>query len=319
MLRSRSWIHTDSSADLVVGYLKAWEVYASDLGHLTDLRDPSQYPAIRQLLGFSSPRKRPRYGSALHVSDSSWMYGCAVQAQVRMDKKTSRGENLVAVVDLDKLIASRFTEHLEVSLMTLHSDLSKSSWLSPLGESDVVADRPPFEQTFRVFSFALAALHPIRKRPTAYLTGNLNTDVINIWVNRLFDLVFPPTGLVYQLSAVSRLPENESSCGIVHAWVQEHFASLKLSGKHPDAFLTMFITCISLSYELGNSLDSHLSALSCTKSPRRLIRSGCSVQPESIVTDLFKFFQPGSFRGISHGIYALRFVLSLELKLREGN
>lgn len=318
-LHNYTWKSNDSSLDLVLRYLGAWNTYVDNLSSMVELSSPSQYPAVRQLLGLSVPRKRQRNGHFLHVPNSSWLYDQAVQAQVHVNKKTSRGQNLVAVADMDRLIKHKMPEYLKTRLVTLHLNLIDSSWILPLSDpSPESFVAPPgagvsvlsFEETIQVFSLAVTALNPVRKLATKVLSGNLNTDIIHTWITRLFSIVFPSTGRVSHLSTLAQLPHKNVSYDSIRVWVDEYLSLLRPSGKYPDSFLTTLIACLSLSYELGNNLGPHFSALQRIKLPCSLQRRGysdtCTILSKSIVNDLFGLFQLDSFGGIAQSICGLR-------------
>ncbi|KAG9091377.1 hypothetical protein FRC06_000591 [Ceratobasidium sp. 370] len=238
----------------VLEYLTGWRTYADNIHSIIELHSPSQLSRVRQLLGCSVPTKKPRTGTFVHVASSSLIYGCAKdQAHIRIDRKTSRGENLISGADVDRLIKYELSERLKNRLLALHSELLDSYWVNPPTVSRVEhsseslgasSGATTVEDHTRVVSMAATLLHPIRTCTTERLSGNSNRTIRHAWIVRLFSLVNPPTGTINNAPTLPEPLTNQAPEQRIQGWINEYIWSLKSSRKYPELFLSTFVMVI---------------------------------------------------------------------------
>ncbi|KAG8771351.1 hypothetical protein FRC12_003660 [Ceratobasidium sp. 428] len=322
-LQSNQWLH-NSTCDIVriVQHLNAWRIYADNIYSILDLSNPSRYAGVRLLLGCRPPTKKPRAGTFVHVTNNSLLYSSAPDhARIRVDKKMSRGENLIAVSDADWLIHYELFERLKTRLLTLHLELLGCSWLDsssvpsletcpeiPGAISQVIATEDKMHVVFK----AAAALNSIRIYDTEQLAGRNNSSVRHAWITRLFDLANPPTGLIDNVPILCQSFSKDDSGRCFQTWVNEYIWSLKPGGKRPAQFLSMFIVGLSLSYELEKLYGPRYKLPAY---PQALICYGCSAKPRSIAADLSTLFVHEDNSRVVKGINVLRQIVDTKVKL----
>ncbi|KAG9099395.1 hypothetical protein FS749_001367 [Ceratobasidium sp. UAMH 11750] len=296
----------------VLRYLSGWRTYADNIYSIIELPNPSHLSRVQQLLGCSAPTKKPRTGTFVHVASSSLIYERAKdQAHIRIDRKTSRGENLIAGADTDRLIRHELSERLERRLLALHSELLGSRWVNPPTISLKHSRRsrraapsvPSIEDQMPIISMAATLLHPIRVRSAEQLSGNSNKTVRHAWITRLFGLVNPPTGMICNAFTLSELLTDRAPERCIQGWINEYIWSLKSSRKCPELFLSMFVMGLSLSHELG------------TQYLRPLIGYGHSAELRAIAYDLSCLFGHENRPRVAKCICALGYIVHHKLKI----
>ncbi|KAG9099397.1 hypothetical protein FS749_001369 [Ceratobasidium sp. UAMH 11750] len=310
----------------VLRYLSNWRRYVDSIYSITELSSPSQFSRVQQLLGCSIPTKKPRTGGTfVHIASSSLIYnGAKDQASIRIDKKTSPGENLVTRIDADRLIKYELSERLKNRLLTLHSKLLCSPWVSPPTIPNLEhSTRAPgassealkFENQIRVLSMTAALLHPIRACSTERLSGHSDKTVRHAWITRLFNLVNPPTGMICNAFALSELLTDQAPERRIQGWINEHVWPLKSSRKHLELFLSTFIMGLSLLCELDSHGVPHSKILQPPNRARSFVGCGHTAELRTIAADLSCLFGHEDRPRVAKSICALGYIVYHKLKI----
>ncbi|KAG9118849.1 hypothetical protein FRC07_006435, partial [Ceratobasidium sp. 392] len=326
-LQNSPWSHANlCDAARIFPYLNAWRIYAENIYAIIEHPNPSQAIRVQQLLGCSPPTKKPRTGTFVHIATSSPLYGCAKdQRQIHIDKKTSRGENLVAGADADRLIRYELSERLKSRLLALHSELLDSVWMNPpaipsaeclTGVSGATSGALTLEDHMRVASMAAQVLYPIRACSTKRLSASSNKVVRHAWVIRLFSLFNSPTGMICNASALSQPPADQTGERCLRDWVNKFIWSLKSTTKRPELCLSAFVMSLSVSYELDNRSglqDFKIPYLS--NYPRPLLGYGHSSELRSVTADISCLFGHEDRPRVAKSICVLGYIVHNKLKI----
>ncbi|KAG8703475.1 hypothetical protein FRC09_004144 [Ceratobasidium sp. 395] len=265
------------------------------------------------------------YHHALQVTP--WMHdsNCAKgQTQIQIDKKSSRGENLMAEADVDRLIKYELSERLKRRLLALHSDLLDLSCLDLLvvsktedstREPCVNLEAPELEGLTRVAYAATVVLYPIRTRPVESLSASDNKTVRHAWVTRLFSLFNSPAGMIRNEPALSQHPIDQLEQQSLRDWVKEYVWSLKSTRKHPDLLLSTFIMSFSLLYELESRSKSCFKEPWFSNYPRPLVDFGHSAELRSVTADISCLFGHEDRPRVAKSICVLAYIVHNKLKV----
>ncbi|KAG9118851.1 hypothetical protein FRC07_006433, partial [Ceratobasidium sp. 392] len=326
-LQNSPWTHANlCNAARIFPYLNAWRIYAENIYAIIEHPNPSQAIRIQQLLGCSVPTKKPRTGTFVHIATSSLLYGCAKdQRQIHIDKKTSRGENLVAGADADRLIRYELSERLKSRLLAFHSELLDSVWMNPsaipsagylTGVPGATSGALTLEDHMRVASMGAKVLYPIRACSTERLSSSSNKVVRHAWVIRLFNLFNPPTGMICNASALSQPPTDQTGERCLRDWVNEFIWLLKSTTKRPELCLSAFVMSLSVSYELDNrSVLQDFKTPYLSNYPRPLLGCGHSSELRSVTADIFCLFGHEDHPRVAKSICVLGYIVQNKLKI----
>ncbi|KAF8598545.1 hypothetical protein BDV93DRAFT_561252 [Ceratobasidium sp. AG-I] len=303
-LKQNNWVSGNLST--TIQHLRAWYTYSSNIQEIAGLRSPAQDKSAQRLLGLSTPSS-VSHSNAFHVPNSSVLYPSARKGRMRVDK-TSRRENIVATNDLNRLIKQGLPERLRTRLTELHFDLFDSKWAQPstaLGGPIAASIRPAFSDQLHALGLVFAILDPVKNTHVGQISKDYNGVVENIWLAKMFNLIFPATGVCNNLLALSQLQGGHELKPTLCSWISE---ALKLLDplEHHELYITKLVMYLSLAHEIQTPENLGKSVRPPPKG-RSTVARGCTPRPDLFTAELDQFFQRGSPRRIMPLIDALQY------------
>ncbi|KAF8598552.1 hypothetical protein BDV93DRAFT_512448 [Ceratobasidium sp. AG-I] len=262
-LKRNDWVFEDLSP-LTIKYLLAWHMYSSKMRTIIGMPNPVQVQYVQQLLGLSKPGLASRSNSGLHISRSSVLYPSTSEGQMQVDE-TSPYEDLFPAHVVNQLIKGSCIDQLKQQLEVLHHDLYNSTWTRPLWSVKASEScgtntaLPTFLDQLYTLALVFAILDLVKGTIAKSCFNREDTVIGDLWLIRLFNLVFPPTGSCNDLSLLSSLQNGSQLKATVHAWISEAIKSS--SAGHKKTSITKLVVCLSLEYEIHIPGTSHRHTL----------------------------------------------------------
>ncbi|CCO36370.1 TPR and ankyrin repeat-containing protein 1 AltName: Full=Lupus brain antigen 1 homolog [Rhizoctonia solani AG-1 IB] len=290
---------TYDSHDVFSTCLRAWPQYLVNIQLLRDLPSPSQNPHVRKLLGLAeSTTSDSKAGSSTSISVPNGTFLQTFIGKNRTTKKGSTRDLVLSTENADSYIRDALDEYFYRSLTNLNIHLLRTPWTQPLslehdtGLATTLIASKSLRQSpdlFQRLDLVFFALDPAKGYSTDVgINGFRNTDVDKVqtaWLVRLFNVIFPATGLINR----SGLEYLEPDFSAIHAWINKALELLDPI-KHKQMFVTLLVAYLSVFSELFPDRAVHKEiSLSKTKTP-----VGCPTRPRLFVADISALHQTGS-------------------------
>ncbi|QRV78447.1 UvrD-helicase domain protein [Ceratobasidium sp. AG-Ba] len=316
-LRANSWVDdSDLDETSIFKHLEAWTVYAREIYSIAKEPKPSQSSFVQRLLGCSAPSKKLRNTALVNVAASSFLYQCAKDRRVRIDKRASKGDNLLSGADADRLIKHELVERMDSRLMDLHSSLLDLRLISVSATTSRPISVPdPFEVQMRIIYMATSILNPIRTRVASGLPDTVYNTIQIAWVSRAYSLLHPISGMINGFSTESGIKDDQVSVKCLYEWASSSVQSLNPLGDNPHLFLSTFIMGISLKYDLGRRHGYRFSWPPLPKYQQSVICHGCSSGPFSVTNGVLELVSREGQSRVTRGILLLRHIVDNELSI----
>ncbi|EUC67701.1 hypothetical protein RSOL_557950, partial [Rhizoctonia solani AG-3 Rhs1AP] len=276
--------------------------------------EPSKIVAAQRLFGFK-PASSELYASPYYivaegslVAESAHKYSFATQ-------QNSYQELLVPARWVDKIMKDEFRARLHDRLRKVYSGLIRSGWTSsPVFNPRVVQpselSKPitravtdkGFKNRFNVVNVAIEAYAPVCHISFEAKSSLANPGLVQLWVRRLFDIVYPING-VFEEVPNARVRGGQQSYPGVRTCIEQYLAE----ATSPSVDLSTLVIVSSVSTQLGPNSDDMDVHPSCEIS----LGSGNAPSEKCMVDS---FFNWADTDGLTVMVLGLRDVLTLSKK-----
>lgn len=310
VLEPNDWISSPSHSTFS-SHLRAWCEHTTSIKGLEELHNPSQHKTVRRLFGLSdSAVSTAISASSIHIPDGSTLQASspANRGLSRSGKKTATRGTHVTTSVANQRIRSAVAEYLKKRLIDVHLGLFGSPWtrisspwknnskagLTVLDSEATAPQSPSFEELIRSLSSIFLILNTVKGSIVGEATKGGTEKIQILWITRLFNTVFPPTG---EIKNTAHILSKLDPPGAIRTWVSETLDSLD-PVKHDRYFATLLVMCMALASELypNRAPIKTVSPLQLKKGARP--PPGCLTQPDLFTRYLSVLFQrnyPGEF------------------------
>ncbi|CAE6538243.1 unnamed protein product, partial [Rhizoctonia solani] len=289
----------------IIARLNEWGNYNRHeiVSKILQASEPSKIVAAQRLFGFK-PASSELYASPYYIVAEGSLVAESAHKYSFTTQRNSYHELLVPARWVDKIMKDEFRARLHDRLRKIYSGLIRSGWTSspafnpqavqPSGFSRplvcAVTDRA-FKNRFNVVNVAIEALAPVCHIPFGAKSSLTDPGLVQLWVRRLFDVVYPITG-VFEEIPDSRVCGGQPSYPGVRAFVQQYLIEAPFSCTDMSAH----VIASSLSIQLGSPMAKYDA-----------FRSTCDVssssENERIVDSFFNRENPS---GLTVAVLGLR-------------
>ncbi|KAF8598551.1 hypothetical protein BDV93DRAFT_561257 [Ceratobasidium sp. AG-I] len=308
-LKRNDWIFEDLSP-ATIKHLLAWQAYLSAIRIVISMPNPVQFQYVQQLLGLSRPSSASHSNSGLHISRSSVLYSSPSEGQRQADETSQHGDLLPPDV-VNQLIKGSWVNQLKKQLETLHHDLYTSNWTQPSWiikgwkSSGMTEASPTFIDQLHALAPVLKILDLMKGAFAKSFFDHEDAAIGDLWIIRLFNLVFPSTGSCNNLLPLASLGNGSQSNAIIRAWVRE---AIKSSKDHKKPSVTKIIVCLALAHEIYVPAASRTRILP-PQSARFSTAGRPSTLPELFTEEWAQSFQQNPSQRILQLVSVLRHVV----------
>ncbi|CAE6447127.1 unnamed protein product [Rhizoctonia solani] len=265
LVQGIDWFSSQTVGDVMV-HLKEWNSYICDdiITKLLQASEPSKLVAIQRLFGFkpanaelyASPYYIVAEGSLIAESGSVHKYSFTTQ-------RNSYNELLIPARWVDTIMKDDFRECLHDKLRKTYFGLIRSGWTSPVFFNPRVANPAKLSRTirravtsdkgfktrFNVINQAIEAFAPVCRIPFQGEPSLANPGIIQLWVRRIFDTIYPITGIFEEIPD-SRARRGQPIYPGLRAFIQQCLTESSSSFTH----ISMLVITSSLSMQLGSPI-----------------------------------------------------------------
>ncbi|KAH7339885.1 hypothetical protein B0J17DRAFT_657189 [Rhizoctonia solani] len=256
ILQDMGWLNSRFVGD-VVARLNAWNSYNSIISKIVQALEPSKIIAAQHLFGFK-PTSSEFYASPYCIVAEGSLVAESAHKYPFTTQRNSYNELLVPARWVDKIMKDELRRRLHDGLRKIYHGL-RSGWTSPLAFNPRVIQtnklsRPitraissdkGFKNRFNVVNLAIEAFAPVCHIPFEVKSSLANPGLVQLWVRRLFDTVYPFTGTFEEIPD-SRVRKGQPKYPGVRACIQQYL--VEASSLSVD--LSTYIIANSLSLQL---------------------------------------------------------------------
>jgi hypothetical protein len=256
-LDDKKWLES-GSVEETLDYLDIWKAHSSDILELAEQVHPSESKISQTLFGFAPTAPKSTIQNPMF--------------QVLRDSFLNSGDGSNNALELsgstiDSLLKSQLPDQLRKRIYNFHASLLESTWTQPPGVQHSFRLRsdgtlPPIATTdnginsrLRVMSRSLPIL--------GVLTGGDRSMVSQVWLRRLFDILRPMSGELYDLSMTQVFSDNSDSTPILLTWLQDNSSRLwstpAIDLAWSDALATLALSSALSRTALNTVADTMLS------------------------------------------------------------
>ncbi|CAE7144637.1 unnamed protein product [Rhizoctonia solani] len=229
-IKDNYWLQ-DDSVEVVLGYLKAWDSFMSDIDKIVTHHNPSSLKLAQTLLGFSPDSSRLIIqGSAFIVSENSLIHRHA-------KKIYEDGEDDLVGSAINAIIRDELPKRRYALLDSLHTAALASSWAMPRRYSSsplavtlrqnshlLVTSSDWSMPKLRVVCKILDVLDVSTSRGMKKFSDLAVID--QLWLQRIFGIVCSATGEVQSFSALSNVADADHMAKCLRDWLQRDLGQL---------------------------------------------------------------------------------------------
>ncbi|KAG8778469.1 hypothetical protein FRC12_024973 [Ceratobasidium sp. 428] len=207
LLHDMSWLNSRPALNTVLPRLNAWASYNTILSKIIEAPEPSKQAAARRLFGFKPSGSEIYTSSNYVVAEGSLIAQCAPRYSFTKQLNTHR-ELLVPALWIDKIVKDESRRYLNDKLRKIYSGLNLTGWTtlyefkpsvrpidSPRPVSRAATSDRGFRDRLGMTAVALEAFAPVCRVPFETVSSHVNPSLLQLWVRRLFDVIYPITGI----------------------------------------------------------------------------------------------------------------------------
>ncbi|CAE6444861.1 unnamed protein product [Rhizoctonia solani] len=276
LLQDMGWLNSRFVGD-IVARLNEWNSYNSITSKIVQASEPSKIIAAQHLFGFK-PASSEIYASPYCIVAEGSLVAETAHKYPFTIQRNSYNELLVPSRWVDKIMKDEFRGRLHDRLRKIYFGL-RSGWTSPLAFNPRVIQptkmsRPMtraitsdkgFKNRFNVVNLAIEAFAPVCNIQFEAKSSLANPGLVQLWVRRLFDTVYPPTGMFEEIPD-SRVRKGQPRYPGARACIQQYL--VETSSLSVD--LSTYVIASSLSLQLkphDASIDVRRAACDISSNP----------------------------------------------------
>ncbi|KAG9098527.1 hypothetical protein FRC06_006287 [Ceratobasidium sp. 370] len=257
LLQDTSWL-SEHILNAVLPRLNAWGIYNTILSKILGASEPSKLAAARRLFGFK-PSSSELYATSYYIVAEGSLIAQRAPKYRFATQRNSHNELLVPAVWVDKIIKDEFRAYLNDRLREIYSGLIRSGWTSlyvfkprvrPTGlfgpVSRIVILDKDFKNRLGMTAVALEAFAPVCHISFEPKPSHVNPSLLQLWVRRLFDVIYPVTGIFEEFTP-TRTRRGQPSYPGTRSCIQQFLVETS------SADLSTFV----IAYSLFRQLEPH--------------------------------------------------------------
>ncbi|KAJ1304855.1 hypothetical protein OPQ81_005988 [Rhizoctonia solani] len=259
LLQDMGWLNSRLVGD-VITQLSAWNSYNAILSKVIQAPEPSKLFAAQRLFGFK-PASSELYASPYHIVAKGSLIAESAHKYPFTTQRNSFNELLVPARWVDKILKDELRGRFHDRLREIYLGLIRSGWtsslpfnprlvqLAKLSRSVTCATTSDkgFKNRFNVVNLAIEAFAPICNVPFDTKSSLANPSIVQLWVRRLFDTVYPINGVFEEIPG-SRSRRGQPSYPGARACIQQY--AIEMSS--PSVDLSTLVIVNSLLMQLGH-------------------------------------------------------------------
>ncbi|KAG9081032.1 hypothetical protein FRC07_014687 [Ceratobasidium sp. 392] len=267
VLQNMDWLN-NRNLNEILPCLGNWGTYNTILSKIAGSSEPSKLADARRLFAFKPSSSELYTSSRYIVADESLIAQCAPKYPVKL-QRNSRQELLIPVQWVDKILKDQLRGYLNNRLRRIYSGLIRSGWTSlchfkPSLRLTSAINRPvsramtsddKFKTRLNVATNAIQAFAPVCHIPLEINSSRTDPSLIQLWVRRLFEIVYPITGTFEEIMP-ARVRQGQPSYPGVQSCIQQYLLNTSW------ADLSMFIIANSIATQLRQLPHSDTGPLS---------------------------------------------------------
>ncbi|KAG8731048.1 hypothetical protein FRC11_005260, partial [Ceratobasidium sp. 423] len=228
-IKDNSWLQ-DDSVEVVLGYLKAWNLFMGDIDGIITSSNPSTLKLAQKLLGFS-PDSPATKNPTFTVSENSLIYH-------RTNTSNEDDEVEVSSNDINVAIREELPKRLYGLLDSMHTAALASPWVLPRrysasppiltfhqGSDKLITSSDCSRPKLRVLCKILDVLDTSTRRGMKKFPDLTTVD--QLWLQRVFGVLCSATGEVQSFSALSSIAESQAVAKCLQGWLQRDLSQLR--------------------------------------------------------------------------------------------
>ncbi|KDN45554.1 hypothetical protein RSAG8_04878, partial [Rhizoctonia solani AG-8 WAC10335] len=318
LIQDTDWLNSRFVGD-IIARLNEWNSYNRDevISKILQASEPSKIVAAQRLFGFK-PASLELYASPYYIVAEGSLIAESAHKYSFTTQRNSYHELLVPARWVDKVMKDEFRGRLHDRLRKIYFGLIRSGWTSSLAFNPRVVQsttfsRPitravtsdkAFKNRFNVVNIAIEAFAPICQISFEVKSSPTNPGLVQLWVRRLFDIVYPITGMIEEIPK-SRVRSGQPSYPGARTCIEQYLTE----ASSPSIDLSTLVITSSLSAQLGS--NNAKIGPSCEIS----LSSGDALSEKCMVDS---FFNWGDTDGLTVVVLGLRDLLTLSKRPQDA-
>ncbi|KAG9098528.1 hypothetical protein FRC06_006288, partial [Ceratobasidium sp. 370] len=215
VLQDMNWLNSRDLGTLIPR-LNAWGNYTTILSKIVEASEPSNLAAARRLFGFK-PSSSGLYTSASYIVADGSLLAQSAPKYATTTQRNPHNELLVPARWIDKIIKDEFRGYLHNRFHKIYAGLIRSGLTSlyvfkpharnfhtSKPTSRATTSDSGFKTRLSITNFAIQAFAPVCHVPLAGKSSRTDPSLPHLWVRRLFDIIYPMTGVFEEFTPVTR-------------------------------------------------------------------------------------------------------------------
>ncbi|CAE6472529.1 unnamed protein product [Rhizoctonia solani] len=247
-------------------HLVVLKTYNSLIAPIIEVSEPSRLSAAQRLLGFKPTQPDLYINTQFIVSEESVICECSKQHRVPI-QRSPYGDLLFPAIWVDKLVKDGLRGSLDRRLRLIYEQLNRSGRLSAI--SQLTTDRlqlpkltstshREYQSRFETISLAMSSISPICHVPLEG-TQSGKSSVLQLWIQRLFDIMSPGSGSVEEMG-LTHILDSQSIMRDVQTCIETYLRLI-----HSDATSNMDFSSLVIAYSLATHFETRSLAAGNSK------------------------------------------------------